>query len=66
VEGAGGFCILLACCAAKRLDSLFDAADHVAKSQHVLDSKPRHGILGAGGFEARYGESDAVRVAPPN
>src|SRR5258708_4971476 len=53
-------------CATKRPDSLLDAAEHVTRSQQLLDAEPCHRGLGADGFEARYGESDAIRMALPN
>ncbi len=51
---------------ARRPDSLLDTAEYVARFQHLLDSKPRHGAWARGGFEARPHVSHSTRVAPPN
>jgi len=52
--------------AAKRPDSLLHAAEHATRSQQLIDAEPRHRVLGADGLEARYGESDAIRMTSTN
>jgi hypothetical protein len=52
--------------APKRPDSLLHAAEHATRSQQLIDAEPRHRVLGADGLEARYGESDAIRMTSTN
>jgi hypothetical protein len=51
---------------AKRPDSLLHAAEHATRSQQLIDAEPRHRVLGADGLEARYGESDVIRMTSTN
>ena len=59
-------CVLGLGFVAKRQDSLLHAAKHATGSQQLIDSEPHRRLLGADGFEARYRESDVIRMTSTN